>query len=298
MERITQYLHPFHFQTRESNIEMLLHCEENESTLIKKLAIDWFQSVEKRFSPYLADSEISLLNTLAGENCMVSSTMLEVLFLAETYQAITDGNYIPLLQKGTPMGLEKAPASLKWEIDPAMKSIKLPKHASIDLRGIENSWSIKRLAEYMQKNMSLDQGLILAGGDITVWGRGSQNLAPWVIGIQNPWNANAKLGAIAMPEGSLSTYSPFEDKTSTPGSDIVQCTVAGQDMVECQVWARILCTLGVEDGLTLLAKSTSVCEAVVLSTNQELHYFGREASLNRRWLDMHIDHYHFQDVMS
>ncbi|MDQ0892344.1 thiamine biosynthesis lipoprotein [Paenibacillus sp. V4I9] len=298
MERITQYLHPFHFQTRESNIEMLLHCEEKDSTLIKKLAMDWFRSVEKRFSPNLADSEISLLNTLAGENCMVSSTMLEVLFLAEAYQEITNGNYIPLLQKGAPMGLEKA-ATLEWEVDPAMKSIKLPTHTNMDLRGIEKSWSIKRLAEYMQKNMSLDQGLILAGGDITVWGRSSQKLDPWVIGIQNPWNANAKLGAIAIPEGSLSTYSPFEDKTSsTPGSDVVQCTVAGQDMVECQVWARTLCILGVEDGLALLAKRTSDCEAVVLSTNQELHYFGREASLNRRWLDMHIDHHHYQDVAS
>ncbi|KRE35436.1 FAD:protein FMN transferase [Paenibacillus sp. Soil724D2] len=117
MERITQYLHPFHFQTMESNIELLLRCEEKESTLIKKLAIDWFRSVEKRFSPYLADSEISLLNTLAGENCMVSATMLEVLFLAEGYQAITDGNFIPLQQKGLPTGLEKAPASLVWEID-------------------------------------------------------------------------------------------------------------------------------------------------------------------------------------
>lgn len=298
MERITQYLHPFHFQTRESTIEMLLHCEEKDSSLIKKQAMDWFRSVEKRFSPYLADSEINLLNTLAGENCMVSSTMLEVLFLAEAYQAITDGNYIPLLLKGASTGPEKASASLKWEVDPAMKSVKLPKHASIDLRGIENSWSIKRLAEYMQKNMSLDQGLILAGGDITVWGRGSQKLDPWVIGIQHPWNENAKLGAIAMPEGSLSTYSPFEDNMSTPGSDIVQCTVAGQDIVECQVWARILCTLGVEEGLALLAKHTSVCEAIVLSTNQEMHFFGKEASLNCRWLDMNIDHYHFQDMVS
>ncbi|NRF92124.1 FAD:protein FMN transferase [Paenibacillus frigoriresistens] len=295
MERITQYLHPFHFQTLESTIEMLLHCEEKDTTLINKQAMDWFRSVEKRFSTNLADSEISLLNALAGENCLVSTTMLEVLFLAEAYQAITDGNYFPLLQKSAPMGLEKAPATLEWEVDPAMKSIKLPNHTNIDLRGIEKSWSIKRLAEYMQKNMSLEQGLILAGGDITVWGRGSQKLDPWVIGIQNPWNANAKLGAIAMSEGSLSTYSPFEDKMSTPGSDIVQCTVAGQDMVECQVWARILCTLGVEEGLALLAKRTSDCEAVVHSTNQEMHYFGREASLNRRWLDMHIDHYYFQD---
>jgi thiamine biosynthesis lipoprotein len=151
MERITQSLHPFHFQTMESTIEMLLHCEEKASPLIKQQAMDWFRGVEQRFSPNLAESEISLLNTLAGENCLISSTMLEVLFLAEAYQAITDGNYIPLLQKGAPVGLEKVPATLEWEVDPAMKSIKLPELTTIDLRGIEQR----------------------AGGDITLWGRGS-----------------------------------------------------------------------------------------------------------------------------
>ncbi|MDF2653316.1 MAG: hypothetical protein K0Q73_9121 [Paenibacillus sp.] len=88
MEQIKQSLHPFHFQTREFDVELLLLCEENDSALIKKLAIDWFRSVEKRFNPYLADSEISLLNTLAGENCRVSTTLLEVLFLAEAFEPL------------------------------------------------------------------------------------------------------------------------------------------------------------------------------------------------------------------
>jgi thiamine biosynthesis lipoprotein len=298
MEPITNSFHSFHFQTMESDIELLLRCEEKDRTLIMKQAMDWFRGVESRFSPHLADSEINLLNTLAGENCMVSNTMLEVLFLAEMYQTITDGNYMPLLQNSAIIDPEEVAAKVAWEVDPVMKSIKLPNHTNIDLKGIEQSWSIKRFGEYMQKNMSLEQGLILAGGDLTVWGRSALKLDPWVIGIQNPWDANAKLGAVAMPEGSLSTYSPFEDKAAGPGSDVIQCTVAGQDIVECQIWARILCKLGVEEGLALLAKRTSLCEAVVFSTKQKLHYFGREASLSRRWLDMRIDHYHFQDMVS
>ncbi|TXK82629.1 FAD:protein FMN transferase [Paenibacillus sp. N3.4] len=298
MEPITSSLQTFHFNTMGSDIEMLLRCENQDTSLIEKIAFDWFHNVEKRFSHLLADSEISLLNTLAGEHCMVSNTMLEVLFLAETYQAVTDGIYTPLLQNGMSSTPESAPSSLEWQVDPLMKSIKLPTHTSIHLKGIENSWSVKKFADYLRKTMELKQGLILAGGDITVWGRGYDKLDPWIIGIQNPWNHNAKLGAVAMPEGSLSTYSHFEEKGLSPTNDVVQSTVAGIDIVECQVWARVLCTLGVEQGLALLAKRTSVCEAIMLSSKHELHYFGREASLSRRWLDLHIDHYHFQDKVS
>ncbi|NQX71492.1 FAD:protein FMN transferase [Paenibacillus alba] len=299
MEPITPSFYSFQFQAIESDVELLLSCEEKDHTHIKKLAIDWFQKVDKRFSLLLADSELSLLNTLAGENCMVSNTMLEVLFLAELYQAVTDGYYSPLLPNGVQAAFEEASVGLEWKVDPAMKSIKLPAHTNIDLRGIEKSWSIKRLAEYIRKNLALQQGLILAGGDMTVWGRDTQELDPWIIGIQNPWQTNAKLGAIAMPEGSLSTYNIFEESANAHSSnDIVQCTVVGQDLIECQVWARLLCRLGMAEGFALMAKRTSACEAVVLTANQELHYFGREASLRRRWLDMKIDHYHFQDLVS
>ncbi|GFZ80711.1 FAD:protein FMN transferase [Paenibacillus marchantiophytorum] len=299
MEPITPSFHSFQFQAIESNVELLLSCEEKDYAPIKKLATDWFHQTEKRFSRILADSEISLLNTLAGENCMVSNTMLEVLFLAEMYQAVTDGNYNPLLPNETNEAFAASTAALEWEVDPSLKSIKLPIHSTIDLRGIDRSWSIKRLAEYIRRHMSLQQGLILAGGDMTVWGRNEQKLDPWIIGIQNPWQANAKLGAVAMPEGSLSTYNQFEDHHAAPSaSDVVQCTVAGQDLVECQVWARLLCRLGVAEGLALMAKRTSVCEAVVVSANQELHYFGKEISLRRRWLDMQIDHFHFHDLVS
>lgn len=292
MEPITPSFHSFHFQALESEIELLLRCDEKDRTLITKLTDDWFRNVEKRFSPILADSEISLLNTLAGENCLVSNTMLEVLFLAEMYQAVTDGYYNPLFNNGI-----DAAELLEWEVDPANKSIKLPQDTNIRLRGLDHGWAVQRLAEYMRKKLSLEQGLILAGGEITVWGRGSRGVDPWIIGIQSPWHG-IKLGAVALSEGSLSTYSQLEDPDAGSANGVVQCTVAGQDLVECQVWARTLARLGVDEGLALLAKRTSVCEAVVLTAKQELHYFGKKASLQRRWLDMRIDHYHFQDRVS
>ncbi|UJF32868.1 FAD:protein FMN transferase [Paenibacillus hexagrammi] len=280
MELVTESFHPFRFQALQVDIELLLRCEDKDALIIEKLAVDWFRSAEKRFNRSLAESEINLLNTLAGEKCKVSNTMLEVLHLVEAYHTITAGGFLPHPSE-----------TQTWQVDPIQKSVMIPEHGTIDLGGIERSWSVKKLCDYMQRGMELKQGLILAGGNITVWGRTLRNLDPWIIGIQNPWN-HAKVGAVALPQGSLSTCSKYEDP-STKGSDVEQCTVVGEDIIECQVWAKALCALGLDVGIELLSKRATRCEAVLIGTNKEVHYIGSKDSLNRTWLDMTIDHYHF-----
>ncbi|NQX62399.1 FAD:protein FMN transferase [Paenibacillus qinlingensis] len=287
---------PFHFQTLDSAIELLLpHGEQRQQLQIHEIGNEWFGREEKRFSLSLPDSEINLLNTLAGESCLVSNAMLEVLFLAEMYQAITDGKYTPLLYKEkTTLTHMPAPAIQGWRVNPATKSVTLPEHTCIHLQGLDKSWSLKRLTDYLKRTLSISRGRLLSQGDVTVWGPSSAEQEPWMIGIQNPWHENAKLGAIVMPEGALSTYSPLEDLSDgDAGSDVLQCTVVGGDLVACHVWARLLGSLGLDAGLSLLAKRSDDCEAIVLTKHDELHYYGREASLGHRWLDLQVDHYHF-----
>ncbi len=298
MTMTTNTFLPFHFQTLDSAIELLLPCGEQQQQLrIHEIGNEWFEREEKRFSHSLPDSEINLLNTLAGECCLVSNSMLEVLFLAEMYQAITDGKYTPLLYKEKTT-LTRMPASTAqgWKVNPTTKSVTLPEHTSIHLQGLDKSWSLKRLTDYFKKTLSISRGRLLSQGDVTVWGPASAEQEPWMIGIQNPWNENAKLGAIVMPEGALSTYSPLEDRRDgDSGSDVLQCTVAGHDLVACHVWARLLGSLGLEAGLPLFAKRSDACEAIVLTKQDEIHYYGRETSLGHRWLDLQVDHYHFSD---
>ena len=45
----------------------------------------------------LRGSELSHLNLLAGERCMVSATMLELLTLADAYRQLTDGIFNPFI---------------------------------------------------------------------------------------------------------------------------------------------------------------------------------------------------------
>ncbi|NOU66454.1 hypothetical protein GC096_20650 [Paenibacillus sp. LMG 31461] len=289
---------PFHFQTLDSAIELLLpYGEQRQQLRIHEIGNEWFGREEKRFSHSLPESEINLLNTLAGESCLVSNAMLEVLFLAEMYQAITDGKYTPLLYKEQPsLTHMPAPASQSWRVNPMTKSVMLPEHTYIHLQGLDKSWSLKRLCDYLKKTLSLSRGRLLSQGDVTVWGSSSAEQEPWMIGIQNPWKENIKLGAIVMPEGALSTYSPLEDhRDGDASSDVLQCTVAGHDLVACHVWARLLGSLGLEAGLSLLAKRSDACEAIVLTKQDELHYYGRETSLGHRWLDLQVDQYHFSD---
>ena len=117
-----------------------------------------FGRQEKRFSLGLADSEINLLNTLAGESCLVSNTMLEVLFLAEMYQAITDGNYTPLLDKdGATPTHSPAVATQGCRLNPTTKSQTLPEMLPVfDLQGLRKvPETINRLYE---ENLIVLQG--------------------------------------------------------------------------------------------------------------------------------------------
>ncbi|MGG1552915.1 FAD:protein FMN transferase [Paenibacillus ferrarius] len=280
---------PFHFHTMASDIELLLYCSEEDQSRIHHAGTDWFRRVDQRFNSELADSEINLLNTLAGESCLVSNQMLEVLFLAEMYHAVTDGNYSPLYMQSP----QFVPTGREWVVDPAHKTVTLPLHTHIDLQGLEVSWAIKRLAAYIRKTLAFDRGRLASRGELTVWGSPAQDEQPWVIGLHNPWDDHRQLGCISIKEGALSTCSPMELRGNPRSHSILQCTVSGPDIVECQVWARLLCALEPQAGLPLFAKRSTDCEALIVTKDQELHYYGQEASLNTKWHDLSLDHAHF-----
>jgi thiamine biosynthesis lipoprotein len=76
-------------------------------------------------------------------------------------------------------------------------------------------------------------------------------------------------------------------------SDVVQCTVIGKNAVECEIWAKVICILGCEDGLSLFADKTDQYEALLFTSQRETHFYGKKESLAKHSLDRFIDHYHY-----
>jgi thiamine biosynthesis lipoprotein len=75
-------------------------------------------------------------------------------------------------------------------------------------------------------------------------------------------------------------------------NDVVQCTVTGKNVVDCEIWAKVIPIMGLTAGLELLAEKTENYEALVFTSQKEAHFYGSEESLETQWLQLGIDHHH------
>lgn len=196
-------------------------------------------------------------------------------------------------------------------LDPKTQSVFLPQETEIDLGGIAKSWAVKGLAELLQDRLGLERGLINAGGDLTVWGNSGTDAGPWLIGIENPWTPADEVGILSLSEGSVATSSKLgrtwssrqgkmhhliDPRTMAPSaSDVVQCTVSGSDVVACEIWAKVICILGREQGLALFSRQATGYEALVFTTEKQTRFFGDRKSMNLKWSLLKVDTF-YQDL--
>jgi thiamine biosynthesis lipoprotein len=315
-------LHSCSFRAMNTQIEVLFQASGDAAPVMEETAEAWFRSAEERFSRFLPSSELSHLNRLAGERCLVSDAMLEVLRLAEAYLRKTNGIFNPFLlpslerlgygetfdrireRKIYPIPPSSAPAAgpVDFDIDPLMKSVLFPAQAKLDLGGIVKSWSVRRLADYMQAVFGLSRGLINAGGDLVAWGGSSDPHEPWLIGIEDPWRPEQDAGVLAIEAGAAATSGTLGRRWATDrgpmhhlldprrgvpsDSGVVQCTVSGPDPVECEIWAKTICIAGLEEGLTLMnreARPAGKYEALIFCEDRRIIFAGDPSSLQHKW---------------
>ncbi|WP_248928120.1 FAD:protein FMN transferase [Paenibacillus hamazuiensis] len=320
--------HTFQFRAMNTRIDMAFYCKSEQAARLEETAAHWFQNTEERFSRFREQSELSHLNRLAGERCMVSDAMMEVLRLADAYRELTGGAFDPLilnalhaagysesfeLLKQHPDLAAAEPAksvqgsTASMQLNPVMKSVQLPAQSGLDLGGIVKSWAVRRLAEHLRKELFIERGFVNAGGDLAAWGPRDEVADPWRIGIEHPWDTDADAGIIALVSGAAATSSKLgrkwaaaagpmhhliDPRTMRPSdSDVAQCTVTGKDVVACEVWAKAICILGLDDGLELFARKAEDCEALVFTQDRQSHLFASPESIGTRWQGVRYDHF-------
>jgi thiamine biosynthesis lipoprotein len=324
--------HQFLFRAMNTKVELTYWSLDEATAEIEAFTKNWFRYVEERFSRFLPESELSHLNRLAGDRCMVSETMLEVVHLAEMYRQLTNGIFDPLLLNALlhagytesfellggrntvnpNVNLLDPTIKRTIKIDNTMKSIQLPEQITMDLGGIVKSWAVQRLANHFQKKLMVHRGIINAGGDLTVWNDSATTELPWIIGIENPWQQNEELGQLVLSNGSIATSSKLgrrwenglgsmhhiiDPRTMAPSeNDVVQCTVTGKNVIVCEIWAKVICIMGSSEGIDLLNEKTEDYEALIFTSQQETHYYGNKASLDAHWFELDIDRFHLGGV--
>ncbi|MDO8742612.1 MAG: FAD:protein FMN transferase [bacterium] len=184
-------------------------------------AFEYLAEVDKRFSTYKEDSEISRINR--GEICVESASneMRDVFALAEKTKKETDG-YFDIRR---PDGL----------IDPS---------------GIVKGWAIRNVAALI-RDAGYEGYFVNAGGDIAMSGKNSEG-KDWSVGIRNPFKIN-EIVKVVYPRGKgIATsgsyirgdhiYNPHAPKEHV--KEIVSLTVIGPDVLEADRFATAAFAMG------------------------------------------------------
>ncbi|OGG41142.1 thiamine biosynthesis protein [Candidatus Kaiserbacteria bacterium GWA2_50_9] len=192
-----------------------------DATELLEKAFAYLVAVDKRFSPYKDDSEISRMNQGHLTLDAASDEMKEVFAFGEKTKRETNG-YFDIRR---PWGI----------FDPS---------------GIVKGWAIRNTAALIRK-AGHENFFVNAGGDIASSGENAKG-APWHFGIRNPFNAN-EIVKVVYPKGKgIATsgsyirgdhiYNPHNPEEKL--HDIVSITVIGPDVLEADRFATAAFAMG------------------------------------------------------
>ncbi len=201
-----------------------------DGTLVH-MVFDYFAHVDRRFSTYRADSEISAINRGDVPIRDWSGEMTEVLALAERTKTETDGYF----------------------------DIRRP-DGSLDPSGIVKGWAINNAA-WIVRVAGIGDFFIEAGGDIQTSGKNASG-KDWSVGIRNPFKTDEIIKVVYPHERGVATsgtyvrghhiYNPRE--LGSPITDIVSLTVIGADVLEADRFATAAFAMG-KDGIFFLEET-------------------------------------------
>lgn len=188
-------------------------------------------ALERRWSRFLPDSDVSRLNRNAGASVAVEPETILLLQRAIAAAKATDGRYDPTVGaalvahgydrtftevSGPARQLEPAPVvDASWpaiEIDPASGTACLPPDTSFDPGGIGKGLAADLIAEELASQV--DGVLVNIGGDARLCGT-SGDPAGWVITIDDPFRSERELTRLALPEGAVATSSKLARRWET-----------------------------------------------------------------------------------
>ncbi len=190
-----------------------------------KTALQHFEAIDARFSPYKPDSELSAMNRGEIASDDLSAEMQEVLGLCELTRHETMG-YFDIRR-------------LDRRVDPS---------------GLVKGWAIRNAAQRIEAAGHRNY-LIEAGGDIQCRGYNERGKR-WRIGIRNPFEETQIVKVLVPGDGGIATSGAYvrgrhiyDPHTASPAPDgIASITVVAADIYEADRFATAAFAMG-RDGI-------------------------------------------------
>lgn len=212
-------------------------------------ALAWLHHVDRTFSPYLADSQISRLGRAEITLDDVDDEVAEVLLMCEALREDSGGAFDAF-------------------------AVPAPNGTTLDPSGLVKGWSIERAAQILDRHGHTDF-TINAGGDIAIRGESAPG-SPWRVGIRHPDDRD-QLAMVLAATGpaAIATSATYErgahivdPRTGTPTTGLASVTVVGRDLTWVDAYATTVFVMGVR-GLDWLAQHRGF-DAMVITHDDEV----------------------------
>ena len=222
------------YRFRAMNTDITLAAQGNSMRVQEgfKMAQQYIEAGERRFTRFSQDSELSHLNRSAGTWFRASADMTFVISLAKQYVEQTNGLFNPsILPDLERIGYDRSMDLIRAEeallpparftqssgllaldellINPDENLIFLPHGMRLDLGGIAKGW-IAEQAALILADYSL-ACLVDAGGDMFMVGL-PEGESSWQIDLEDPRNPDWSLTSLNVLPGALTTSSVVKRK--------------------------------------------------------------------------------------
>ncbi|GAB4398111.1 MAG: FAD:protein FMN transferase [Anaerolineales bacterium] len=271
---------------RAMNTEVLLALEALDGAEAGLYAAENFIQVsERRFSRFLPESELSLLNASAGNWREISLDLLDILLLTRHYHQQTQGLFDPsilpdLKRAGYDQSMERirgqeigAPASprlarpafAELEIDISARRVRLPRGMELDLGGIAKAWIIQHAAQLLSGYGPACA--VSAGGDMRFIGLPAASC--WQVEVEDPRNPAQTVAHFQLGPGAVATSSITKRRWQQAGqprhhiidprsgeparAEWLSATVLAPSLFDAEIYAKVLLIGGAEQAARLPA---------------------------------------------
>ncbi|MBA1146434.1 FAD:protein FMN transferase [Ectothiorhodospiraceae bacterium WFHF3C12] len=258
------------------------------------------QRINALMSPYVADSELSRLNSrAAGAPVAVSPELIRLLQQARAISELTGGafdvtyasvGHLYDYRRGVKPDRDTVDQRLPAidyrhvTIDPEAGTVRYERPGvRIDLGGIAKGYAVERAADILRQH-GVGHAQVSLGGDTRLVG--DHRGRPWVIGIRDPRDPEATAVRVPLVDEAVSTSGDYEryfeeggiryhhiiDPDTGQSADAVQSvTILGPNATRTDAFSTSVFVMGVERGLSFI-NARDGFEAVIVDSRGTLHY--------------------------
>ena len=292
-----------HRRFRAMNTDIQVFTKDSCRSDMLRRAERIFHDLESRLSRFLADSELSVLNSQSGAEVAVSPELLRVLEIAREFCHTTGGVFDPavlpyLEAAGYDRSFELIPAHspdcmpgpipravgsiAEVRLDSRRRTVRAPRGVRLDLGGVGKGYAVDKAAAGMAE---VNDFLIDAGGDIFASGSGPDDRG-WLVSVANPLDDEEDIALLRLHNQALATSTVavrywmkggrtfnhlIDKRTGRPiDNDIVSVSVVAPSAVAADVLAKTAVMLGYDEGSSMLESQR--VEGLFVFADYSRHY--------------------------